>query len=346
MAFIYVLASAQLIACKLLLQGERWNYAAILNLRPLDKALNLLNGRLEAFAICEIGRTYSLKCAPFEKLILHFVLQGEGSVEWEHDRFPIGPGMMIVAPSGLAKRINGEGPILTVVDAQQACPLEDGIFRFKACETKADLVIGCASVSASLRQGSCVLWRLLKPVSEQPQGGAFTWLFQVLLAELQSPAPGTKQVVESIMKQIVVLLLRSRAGDAPMRSLTSPPFVDQRIGRALLAMIERPQDPHSLDDLARCSGMSRSGFTSRFAALQGQSPMNFLQSVRLTAAAQLLRGSALPVNSIAAAVRFASRSHFSRAFRNQFGTNPSAFRASACGEQRVGNPSTKEELRD
>jgi transcriptional regulator GlxA family with amidase domain len=48
--------------------------------------------------------------------------------------------------------------------------------------------------------------------------------------------------------------------------------------------------------------------------------------VRLGAAARLLQASGVPIKSVAAAVGYASRSHFSRAFRSEFGLDPSSFR--------------------
>jgi AraC-like DNA-binding protein len=45
----------------------------------------------------------------------------------------------------------------------------------------------------------------------------------------------------------------------------------------------------------------------------------------------MLKGSDLPVKSIAASVGYASRSHFSRAFQAKFGIDPSAFRSTPAG---------------
>jgi transcriptional regulator GlxA family with amidase domain len=54
--------------------------------------------------------------------------------------------------------------------------------------------------------------------------------------------------------------------------------------------------------------------------------MEFVQTVRLRIAARMLAGSDMPVKSIAAAVGYASRSHFSRAFAARFGNDPSRYR--------------------
>jgi AraC-like DNA-binding protein len=74
--------------------------------------------------------------------------------------------------------------------------------------------------------------------------------------------------------------------------------------------------------------MSRSRFSHHFSLAYDCTPKAFVQAARLATAARLLKGSDLPVKSIAASVGYASRSHFSRAFQAKFGVDPSAFRQS------------------
>jgi transcriptional regulator GlxA family with amidase domain len=91
-------------------------------------------------------------------------------------------------------------------------------------------------------------------------------------------------------------------------------------------MTSSSQERHTLESLAALVGMSRSRFTYHFAATYGRSPMEFLQSIRLKRAAQLLEQRSLLVKSICSAVGFTSRSHFSRAFRAEYGIDPTAYR--------------------
>jgi AraC-like DNA-binding protein len=295
-----------------------------------ETIFELLDVQLNAFAVCEVGNGCALKVDPIDKIIVHYVLQGEGSIEWEHGILPIRAGMMVVIPKGLEKRINGVGPVAHVSDASGSCPLTSEIVRFRACQGSVDLVLGCASVTATVG-GTAVFDHLEQPLGVSATDEALPLLFKAILAELARPAIGTKAIIEALMKQIVVLLLRSHferggAHAALYLKLTTP-----ELGRALVAMTATPQNPHSLDSLAGLAGMSRSRFAYHFAKAYGRSPMDYLQSVRLKAAARLLRSSDMLVKSIAAAVGFASRSHFSRAFRAEFGIDPTAFRdRSAC----------------
>ena len=54
-----------------------------------------------------------------------------------------------------------------------------------------------------------------------------------------------------------------------------------------------------------------------------------VREVRLRSAAHLLDQPELSVDAIAGRVGFSSRSHFSKAFSEQFGSSPAAFRSRA-----------------
>jgi len=55
-------------------------------------------------------------------------------------------------------------------------------------------------------------------------------------------------------------------------------------------------------------------------------PATYLAQVRLDAATDLLRGTALPVTRIAANVGYMSEAAFSRAFKRRYGTPPARWR--------------------
>jgi AraC family transcriptional regulator, activator of mtrCDE len=300
-----------------------------------EKLLELLDVRLEAFAMCEIDRNCGLACPPIDSIIVHFVLEGEGAVECEQGRYELRRGRVLLVPRNLAKRIEGPAPVLSVVDLDEGCPLADGLVKFRACASGVPgLVLGCGSISVGLGGAPGLFDNLDRPLVEECEDGPLPLLFEAMAAELRRPAAGTKPMVEALMKQILVVVLRShlarRAGDSPLHLMLENP----QLGRAVAAIVTRPADPHSVDSLATLAGMSRSCFNRQFSASYGCSPMEFVQSVRLRAAARMLVGSDLPVKAIAASVGYASRSHFSRAFSAQFGTDPSQYRSGpAWGER-------------
>jgi signal transduction histidine kinase/DNA-binding response OmpR family regulator len=81
----------------------------------------------------------------------------------------------------------------------------------------------------------------------------------------------------------------------------------------------------STEDFAREVGMSRSNLHRKLQALTNQPTHEFLRTLRLKRAAQLLRKSAGSVTDIAYAVGFNNLSHFTKIFHEHFGQTPSNF---------------------
>ena len=299
-----------------------------MNDASMERFFELLDIRLDAFAMCEIENGCSLSCAPNDQVVVHYVLRGEGQVTWEGGSLKLSPGMIVVVPRGLRKDIAGAGPVTKSVPADSACPLAEGVVRFRACRTgPADLVLGCASVEAKVGEKLGLFDALREPLAEQSSGDKLSLLFTAILSELSDPGLGTKPMVGAMMKQIMILLLRTHLLRLGAASPLGMPLMHPRLGRALLTILEKPQEAHSLDSLAAAAGMSRSRFVHHFSATYGHTPMEFVQLVRLQAAARMLRSSDLPVKAVAAAVGYASRSHFSHAFRAEFGVDPTGFRS-------------------
>jgi AraC family transcriptional regulator, activator of mtrCDE len=154
--------------------------------------------------------------------------------------------------------------------------------------------------------------------------------FEALLEEMTGQRPGARAMVEALLRRCLILLLRRHChGPEPMPWLA--PLEDARLGRALGSMQARPDHGFTLPALAEVAGMSRSVFAARFTAALGQSPMEYLRSLRLTRAAQLLNSTDLPVKSVATRVGYASRSSFTRAFCACHGVGPTAYRDAARG---------------
>jgi transcriptional regulator GlxA family with amidase domain len=147
-------------------------------------------------------------------------------------------------------------------------------------------------------------------------------LFTTMFDELRQPRLGTRAFVGALMKQVLIVLLRSQPDDDSSILLMS----SARLAGAVAAILARPEDNHTVDSLAAIAGMSRSCFSNHFTVSYDISPKAFVQAARLSSAARILKGSDLPVKSVAASVGYASRSHFSRAFQAKFGVDPSSFR--------------------
>jgi AraC-like DNA-binding protein len=78
------------------------------------------------------------------------------------------------------------------------------------------------------------------------------------------------------------------------------------------------------DDL----GMSRSQLYRKFQSITGLTPNDFIRTVRLKRAAQLLRGSSYNISEISDRVGFNSIKYFNKYFKEEFGLTPTQYRSS------------------
>lgn len=103
-----------------------------------------------------------------------------------------------------------------------------------------------------------------------------------------------------------------------------------RMHSALSYMEEHLSEDLKLSQIAAYAGMSASHFAREFAASFGQTPHRYLLQRRLETAREKLMNTQLPVTDLAMDLGFHDASHLSRAFTQQFGMSPSAFRRRHC----------------
>ena len=82
----------------------------------------------------------------------------------------------------------------------------------------------------------------------------------------------------------------------------------------------------TVDDLARCCGMSRSNFYMLWKKNFDVSPIQYVLDMRLQAAAALLRETPFPVSRIADKVGFCSTDNFHRKFKARYNMTPAEYR--------------------
>jgi signal transduction histidine kinase/DNA-binding response OmpR family regulator len=83
----------------------------------------------------------------------------------------------------------------------------------------------------------------------------------------------------------------------------------------------------SVEDLSRALHMSRVALYRKLLALTGKSPLDFIKTIRLKRAAQLLEKSQFTISEIAYEVGFNNPKYFARTFRKEFGILPSEYAA-------------------
>jgi AraC-like DNA-binding protein len=89
-------------------------------------------------------------------------------------------------------------------------------------------------------------------------------------------------------------------------------------------------DPdYTVETLASDVGISRVHLNRKLKELTNQTSRDFIRNVRLHLAADLLKNKKIAISELATAVGIPNITHFSTAFREQFGLSPTKYRAHA-----------------
>lgn len=291
-----------------------------------DDILDALDVRLDPFALCEIRGEASLGLGRRSHAVLHYVLAGQGTITVDgHPAIPASVGSMILIPAFAAHSLHASGTgIGTFPDCR---PLDVSMAHLQAGAGSGVFAAICGRVSVVYRGLSGTMDLLRVPIIENldPSDRVHAAL-QELVTELANPTVGTRALARTLLLQCIILLYRRRmaSGDPSMAWLQG--LSDEALWGALRELLDRPDLDHTVDSLAEKVGMSRANFASRFSSAYGVGPIDFLRSVRLRRAAELLVMSDLPVKRIARMVGYESRTYFSRAFKDEHGASPDAFR--------------------
>ena len=113
---------------------------------------------------------------------------------------------------------------------------------------------------------------------------------------------------------------------ATVRMNQSGKIRDFYIKEALSYIEQNFQNNITIEDIAAFCGLNRSYFGKIFHDTIGKSPQEFLISYRMTKAAELLKLTSLSMADIGNAVGYPNQLHFSRAFKNVYGTSPRSWR--------------------
>ncbi len=298
----------------------------------LDRLLVTMDVAVQNFGVCEVRRGYRLVSAPVDAIMVHYVLAGTMHMTIPGmDLIVCGPGGIALIPPGMQPSMTADGgPATEVMALDHAKMNRDGLLVFDAAEGGAgDLRLVCGIIMASL-SGSFGLFDKLKvPIAEDLSGvDIVRQSYAMMLAEIEQPGFGTRALSGTLMKTCLLMVIRRFFGRPGGDQALVGALTDPRLGAAVAMVLDMPSAPHTVATLAARAGMSRSTFARQFSDAFSMSPMEFVAKTRLHHAADMLRSSRLPIKVIAASIGFASRSHFSRAFRDAYGADPSAFRKS------------------
>jgi AraC family transcriptional regulator, activator of mtrCDE len=272
----------------------------------LDRLLAAMDVTVQSFISCRLRDSLGFEAAPPNAVMIHYVLSG--SVKLALDNRPCrlcGPGSLILVPPGL-----------TVI-------LEDVADGSEEPSVAAGVVLVRLPSSMGLLDG--ITAPIVEDMSRQEIVGQ---ALRLILQEKRSDDAqlGKTALIGALMKTCILALLRRFFRRPGISQKIVRALVDPRLAGVVAQILDDPGGAHSVASLAKQAGLSPATFTRQFSAALGSAPMEFVAKTRLHYAADMLRSSRTPIKVIAASIGFASRSHFSRAFRNAYGCDPTRFR--------------------
>ncbi len=299
----------------------------------LERLLQGLQVKVDYFALCKVSPDWRLSLPGSQGgAMVHFALQGHGQLlaADRSSRNDFSEHSMVVVPAGMAHALQSDPKPrheLRIADPPRPGEVANVV---AGKESTARLVIACGRVQVAYVDSFDLFRGLRRPLTASIldfQGAAR--IFEDIVEQQRNPEPGHLALINALMYQGLVLFFRQLCedGDCPFSWLAG--LEDPRMARVLDHILCAPGQPHTVESLAGTAHMSRSAFAAHFSDVFAESPMRFVNRVRMQEAGKLLTHSELGIQQIASRLGHASRSHFSKSFNDHYGISPTEYRRHA-----------------
>lgn len=246
------------------------------------------------------------------------------------------PGDVVLLPRGEAYVVAdaiGSPPLVRILPGQ-VCSATDGsdlTLRYhrgvrtwgNATDGETTMLIGAYETAGAA--GAATL-ASLPPIARVPAGRAPARVVDLLALELGEEGVGQQTIIDRLLDVLVVTTVRAFL-DAEPAAATGwlAAGGDLVVAEALRLLHSAPEDPWTVESLARRVLVSRATLSARFRERVGLAPIAYLSRWRLSLACDLLDAGA-SVTSVAERLGYASPFSFSAAFKRQHGVSPSGYR--------------------
>lgn len=297
---------------------------------PLDRLLDSLSVDIRRCVVCSVPANARARFEPVDVITVHYLVAGTGFFQIGNEAaLALGPESIVIAPAKSLQFWASHRDARGDIHGREHCTSVDDKLAQLLTRGQSDEALSIVRTEIQVTNGGIAGFfdHLRQPIVERFHGeDAARQLFELMITELAQPAMGSHALAETLMKAFLIVMLRRHLKRGHASSSVFAMMGDPRLARAMIDVLERPEQPHTLETLSAAAGMSRAGFVDKFREVFAQSPNEFIQDFRLKFAAQLLKTTTLPVKSIAVTVGYSSRSYFSRAFRVAYAMDPSAYR--------------------
>ena len=160
------------------------------------------------------------------------------------------------------------------------------------------------------------------PVFYSGASSTYAYLFKEMIHELQTCRTGFEELLTMYLRQIFLLVQRTRQEQRP----TVSTYIQEEMEYARRYFNEHYNEPISIQDYAESRNMSVCYFQRNFKQIVNHTPMQYLLTIRVNNATSLLETTDYSMAEIAAIVGYEDPLYFSRLFRKLKGVSPSEYR--------------------
>jgi transcriptional regulator GlxA family with amidase domain len=150
-------------------------------------------------------------------------------------------------------------------------------------------------------------------------------LTRLWIQEAASNELGSGIAVDRLAELVFIQMLRTESAAGRLRGVVAS-LSHPRIGPILASIHQNPGAAHQLSDMAAQAHMSESAFTTRFSAVVGMRPGEYVRHWRMHTAAQRLRNTNDSIDAIGIELGYQSNAAFRKAFRAYFDEPPARYR--------------------
>ncbi|MCP4460374.1 MAG: AraC family transcriptional regulator [Cytophagales bacterium] len=164
------------------------------------------------------------------------------------------------------------------------------------------------------------------PEAERKERAWLESSVSLVIHEAGNDKAGSQIIVNKLGEILFVHTLRAFMERNSMEKGFITAMQDERIGEVLQAIHASPETGWQLSSLAQIAGMSRTSFSNKFKALNGETPLTYVTNWRILQAKELLKESDKTVGVIASEVGYQSEAAFNRVFKKRVAQTPLKYR--------------------
>lgn len=148
----------------------------------------------------------------------------------------------------------------------------------------------------------------------------YPWLFRQMIQELKMCRQNYEELLTMMLRQIFLLAGRQ------LLEKTGDNYIQEEIEKATYYFNDNYHKDISIEEYAASHHMSTCWFIRSFKRYTGMTPMQYVLSIRIANAQNLLKTTNYNISEIAAIVGYDNPLYFSRIFKKQTGLSPKEYR--------------------